>query len=82
MARIAWILTIFGLNESQRRHLFWEKISNERNERKVFEKFLVVVPAVVIVVGRFWGDTNRILSLTLIENKSIRVHPEWGLTLK
>ena len=48
---MAPILTIFGPIESQRHDLFL-KFSNERNERKVFEKFFVVVAA-IIVVSRF-----------------------------
>ena len=39
IARMARILTIFGPKRSQRRKLFDEKFSNERNERKVPEKF-------------------------------------------
>ena len=39
IARMARILTIFGPKRSQRRKLFDEKISNERNEWKVPEQF-------------------------------------------
>ena len=39
IARMARNLTIFGPNRSQRPKLFHEKFSNERNERKVPEKF-------------------------------------------
>ena len=39
IARMARILTIFGPKRSQRPKLFHEKFSNERNERKVPEKF-------------------------------------------
>ena len=39
IARMAQILTIFGPKRSQRRKLFDENFSNERNERKVPEKF-------------------------------------------
>ena len=38
IARMARILTIFGPKRSQRRKLFDEKKSNDRNERKVPEK--------------------------------------------
>ena len=37
--RMARILTIFGQNKSQRRKLFDEKNSNDRNERKVPKTF-------------------------------------------
>ena len=36
---MAWIFTIFGSKQSQRRMLFHDFFSNERNERKVPEKF-------------------------------------------
>ena len=36
---MAWILTIFEPKKSQRRKLFDEKNSNDRNEREVPEKF-------------------------------------------
>ena len=39
IARMARILTKFGPKKSQRRKLFDEKISNERDERKVPGKF-------------------------------------------
>ena len=39
IARMARILTKFGLKKSQRPKLFHGKFSNERNERKVPEKF-------------------------------------------
>ena len=38
IARMARNSTIFGPNESSRRHLFLEKNSKSRNNRKVFEK--------------------------------------------
>ena len=38
IARIARNSTIFGPNESSRRHLFLEKFSKEQNEQKVSEK--------------------------------------------
>ena len=36
---MARILTIFGLNESSRRDLFFEKFSKGQNEQKYFKKF-------------------------------------------
>ena len=39
IARMARILTKFGPKKSQRRKLFDEKNSNERNEREVPQKF-------------------------------------------
>ena len=39
IARMARILTIFGPERSQRPKLFHENKLNERNERKVSEKF-------------------------------------------
>ena len=39
--------------KSQRGKLFDEKNSNERNERKVFEKFFAVVAAVIVVSWEF-----------------------------
>ena len=39
IARMARILMKFGPKKSQRRKLFDEKFSNDRNERKVPEKF-------------------------------------------
>ena len=39
IARMARILTIFGPKRLQRPKLFHEKFSNDRNERKVPEKF-------------------------------------------
>ena len=39
IARMARNLMIFGPKNSQRRELFREKFSNERDERKVVEKF-------------------------------------------
>ena len=40
--------------------------SNERNERRLFEKLFVVVAAVV-VDGRFRRDTNQLLSLEFVQ---------------
>ena len=39
---------------------FWK---NEGNERTVFKNIVAVVAAIVVVVGRFQRDTNRMPSL-------------------
>ena len=58
--RIAPISTIFGPIELRRRDL----LPIEGKERKVFKKFFAVVAGIVVlVVGDFRGDTNRIPSL-------------------
>ena len=56
---MAPILTIFGPNRSQRRHLFFEKFSNERRRHRgivvvVIVAVVVAVVAVVAVIGVFW----------------------------
>ena len=56
IARMAPILTIFGPNRSQRRNLFFEKISNERRRHRgivVVVVIVAVVVAAVAVVGDF-----------------------------
>ena len=52
---MAWILTIFGPNRSQRRNLFFEKFSNERRRHRgiVVVVIVAVVVAVVVVIGGF-----------------------------
>ena len=55
---MAPILTIFGPNRSERRNLFFEKISNERRRHRgivvvVIVAVVVAVVAVVAVVGGF-----------------------------
>ena len=61
IARIDPKSTIFGPIELQLHDLF-PKNSNERSEQNKIEKFFVVAAAVV-VVGRFRGDTHRILNV-------------------
>ena len=63
IARTPRISMIFGPIESQRRDLFLNFFSNEQNKRKVFQKFVAVVVA-PIVVNRFRRDRNRMPSLS------------------
>ena len=54
IARMAPILTIFGLNRSQRRDLFFEKFSNERRRhRGIVVVVIFAVVAAIAVVGDF-----------------------------
>ena len=54
IARMTPILMIFGPNRSQRRNLFFEKISNERRRhRGIVVVIVAVVVAIVAVVGDF-----------------------------
>ena len=69
IARMARNSTIFGPNESSRRHLFLEKKSKSRNNRKVFEKLRKIFE---IFFEKFFERCN-LMGDVILSKTSLRI---------